>query len=404
MSSASGSVVANRIPSFEQQIRGVLQQREAQKLRRFRRISAGPQMPLQQIDGQPVLSFCSNDYLGLANHPQVCAAVVASVAEYGVGSGAAHLVNGHSRVHHELEEQLAVVTGRESALLFSTGYMANIGVVTALAKRQDQVFADRLNHASLLDAGRYSEARFTRFRHADLEQLEQQLKQSSAQNKLVLTDGVFSMDGDIAELDRMAALAQKYQAWLMVDDAHGFGVLGQTGAGTTEKFGLSQQQVPVLMATLGKALGVSGAFIAGSHELIEYLIQHARTYVYTTAMPPAFASAVLASLAVIKEEVWRREHLQMLIQYFRQGAAQLGLPLMPSETAIQPILVGDAEHALAMSNALLAENILVTAIRPPTVPKGTARLRVTLSAAHSVTQVDQLLEALSRWQIEAIEQ
>ncbi len=396
--------MVNRTPSFEQQIRSALQQQEAQQLRRFRRISAGPQMPLQQIDGKPVLSFCSNDYLGLANHPQVCAAMVASIAQYGVGSGAAHLVNGHSRVHHELEEQLAVVTGRESALLFSTGYMANIGVITALLKRQDEVFADKLNHASLLDAGRYSDAKFTRYRHADLAQLEQQLKQSSAQNKLVLTDSVFSMDGDIAELDRMAALAQKYHAWLMVDDAHGFGVLGQTGAGTLETFGLGQQQVPVLMATLGKALGVSGAFIAGSHELIEYLIQRARTYVYTTAMPPAFASAVLASLAVIQEEDWRREHLQTLINHFRHGAAQLGLRLMPSSTAIQPILVGDAEHALAMSNALLAKNILVTAIRPPTVPKGTARLRVTLSAAHSIAQVDQLLEALSRCQTKETEQ
>ncbi len=381
--------------TFEDRIRVELKQRAEQQLIRFRRVATGPQAPMQQVDGKQVLSFCSNDYLGLANHPLVCQAVVKSVADYGVGSGAAHLVNGHSHAHHELEEQLAEFVGRERALLFSTGYMANIGVVTALLKRNDEIFEDKLNHASLIDAGRYSAANFSRYQHADLEQLAQQLEKSAAHNKLVLSDAIFSMDGDIAELDRLAALSQKNDAWLMVDDAHGFGVLGQTGAGTIEKFGLNQQQVPVFMATLGKAIGVSGAFVAGSNDLIEYLIQYARTYVYTTAMPPAFAAAASVSLRVIQQEAWRREHLQDLINYFRQGAADLALDLMPSATAIQPILVGDAERALALSNALWEKNILVTAIRSPTVPKGTARLRVTLSAAHSIEHVNQLLEVLA---------
>ena len=349
-----------------------------------------------RVDGRECINFCSNDYLGLAAHADVRHAMNAAVERHGAGSGAAHLVTGHSPEHHALEEELAAFIGRERALLFSTGYMANLGIASALLSRTDAVFEDRLNHASLLDAGLASGARFTRYAHNDITALHAKLGTSSATRKLVMTDGVFSMDGDCAPLAELALACTQHGAHLMVDDAHGFGVLGAQGQGSVHAAGLSVHQVPIYMATLGKAAGVSGAFVAGSEALIETLIQKARTYIYTTATPPAVAAATRAALRLIQRDSWRREHLQALIARFRNGATQLGLQLMNSSTAIQPIVLGEAAHALAASDALLERGLLVTAIRPPTVPSGTARLRVTLSAAHSETQVDQLLDALAR--------
>jgi len=375
-----------------------LEKRRQQGLYRSRRIHEGPQAPVMSIDGRTVLSFCSNDYLGLANHPEVVRAFQSAANEYGVGAGAAHLVNGHSRVHHELEDALAEFTGRERALLFSTGYMANLGVASSLLGRGDAVLEDRLNHASLIDAGLLSGARLQRYIHADVTSLESKLGIDTGRECLVMTDGVFSMDGDIAPLPELAALASKHEAWFMVDDAHGIGVLGERGRGSLERFGLSQAEVPILMGTLGKALGTAGAFVAGSEDLVEYLIQSARTYIYTTAMPAAVAAATLASLRLVDSEGWRREKLQTLITRFRTGIEQLGLELMPSSTSIQPLVVGDAGQAVAMSEALLKRDILVTAIRPPTVPQGTARLRFTFSAEHTEDQVDQLLDGLSQLQ------
>jgi len=388
--------MSNAASAWEQQLAARLAQRHADNLYRSRRTLQSEQGAHVVIDGKSCLNFCSNDYLGLASHPRIREAVVAAVNRYGVGSGASHLVCGHSELHEELEHRLAEFCGRERALLFSTGYMANLAAVTALVDDKDAVFEDRLNHASLLDAGLLSGARFQRFLHNDLANLETRLARSEAAKKLIVVDGVFSMDGDTADLAGLAALAKRYGAWLMVDDAHGFGVLGSTGAGTSQHFGLDTSDVSVLMGTLGKAAGSFGAFVAGSNLLIETLIQFARPYIYTTALPPAIAAASLASLAVQREEGWRRDHLQQLIKRFHAGASNLGLPLMPSISPIQPLRVGDAARALEISDKLLASAILVSAIRPPTVPAGTARLRITLSAAHTVADVDRLLETLQR--------
>jgi len=382
--------------TWEQQLAARLAQRHVDNLYRARRTLQSEQGAHVVIDGKYCLNFCSNDYLGLAGHPRIREAVIAAVNRYGVGSGASHLVCGHSELHEELERQLAEFCGRERALLFSTGYMANLAAVTALVDDKDAVFEDRLNHASLLDAGLLSGARFQRFLHNDLANLETRLARSEVAKKLIVVDGVFSMDGDMADLPGLAAIAKRYDAWLMVDDAHGFGVLGATGAGTPQHFGLDTSDVPVLMGTLGKAAGSFGAFVAGSDLLIEALIQFARPYIYTTALPPAIAAASLASLAVQRDEGWRRDHLQQLIKHFRTGANSLGLSLMPSTSAIHPLLVGDTARALEISEKLLVRGILVSAIRPPTVPAGTARLRITLSAAHTFADVDRLLEALQR--------
>lgn len=380
-----------------QRIQQVLAERQAQHLYRRPRLADSPQQPHMIVDGKPMLTFCSNDYLGLANHPAVIRAFQQAANEYGVGSGAAHLVNGHSRPHQALEEALAAFTGRERALLFSTGYMANLGVANALLERHDTLYQDRLNHASLIDAGLLSGAKVIRYPHNDVAHLQTRLAAQANGQKMILTDGVFSMDGDVAPMRKLAALAQQHDAWLMVDDAHGFGVLGENGAGLLEAEHLSQTDVPILMATLGKALGTAGAFVAGSHDLIEYLIQTARTWIFTTAQPPAVAAATLASLQIVQNEPERRAHLRSLIQQFREGATQLGLPLMNSATAIQPILIGSSAQAVALSRQLEAQGIWVAAIRPPTVPPNTARLRVTLSAAHTTTDVERLLAALARW-------
>lgn len=375
-----------------------LDTRRSRHLYRHTRVADSPQQPHMVIDGKPMLAFCSNDYLGLASHPDVIRAFQQAANAYGVGSGAAHLVNGHSRPHQQLEEALAAFTGRDRALLFSTGYMANLGIANALlGKRSDIVYADRVNHASLVDAGLLSGAKLVRYPHNDTINLGKRLlaHDNPEATRLIMTDGIFSMDGDAAPVRKLALMARTHDAWLMVDDAHGIGVLGPTGGGLLEAEGLTQADVPILMGTLGKALGTAGAFVAGDNDLIEYLIQTARTWIYTTAQPPAVAAATLTSLQLAQAENWRREHLQALIRQFRQGVEQLGLPLLPSNTPIQPILVGGSEQALAMSHKLEERGILVTAIRPPTVPADTARLRVTLSAAHSEADVKRLLEALA---------
>jgi 8-amino-7-oxononanoate synthase len=366
-----------------------------QGLYRSRRVIESPQGISLKVDGRNIVNFCSNDYLGLANHVEVVNAFKAGADLYGVGSGSAHLICGHSAAHHALEEELAAFTGRDRALLFSTGYMANIGVISALLGRGDAVFEDRLNHASLLDGGLLSGARFKRYAHADAADLGAKLENALGR-KLVVTDGVFSMDGDFAPLGELAVVAKNHNAWLMVDDAHGLGVIGEQGSGIVEHYGLNQDDVPVLMGTLGKGLGTFGAFVAGSELLIETLIQKARTYVYTTALPAAVAEATRASLKIAVEENWRRDKLKQLSQRFRLGAEQLGLTLMASPSAIQPILIGDSQTAVDISSALLDAGFLVSAIRPPTVPQGSARLRVTFSALHEEQHVDLLLDALDK--------
>lgn len=381
--------------SLDAALAPALAARRAESLYRERRTLSTPQGPEVVVEGRRYIGFCSNDYLGLANHPEVVAAFKSGADTLGVGSGASHLVCGHSREHHALEEELAAFCGRERALLFSTGYMANLGTVTALVGKGDGIFEDRLNHASLLDAGLLSGARFQRFTHSDPDHLERRLAGSDAKRRLIAVDGVFSMDGDCAPLADLAKVSNAHGGWLMVDDAHGFGCLGERGAGTLEAQGVAEPEVPVYMATLGKALGTAGAFVAGSEALIETLIQFARSYIYTTALPPAVAAATRASLRLVQDEPWRRTLLNERIAQFRAGASAMGLTLMDSPTAVQPILIGDERKALALAGALEQKGYWVVAIRPPTVPKGSARLRVTLSADHSQTQVAGLLSALA---------
>ena len=363
-------------------------------LYRLRRLLDGPQGPEIVADGLSLINFSSNDYLGLAAHPALAQAAKRGLDQYGTGSGAAHLVTGHSKAHAALEEELAAFSGRPRALLFSSGYLANLGVAGALVGRGDRVLEDRLNHASLLDAGLLSGARFARYAHADVGALERELTEHTGRS-LVLTDGVFSMDGDIAPLPVLAQSAAARGAFLMVDDAHGFGVLGRGGRGSLEHHGLGAKDVPIYMATLGKALGCAGAFVAGSEALVESLIQGARTYIYTTAAPAALAEAARAALRIVQEDYGRRERLMALVTRFRAGARQLGLPLLESATAIQPLVVGEAARALTLSEALKHRGLLVAAIRPPTVPAGTARLRITLTASHSEAHVDRLLDGLA---------
>lgn len=382
------------VEGFEARLGAALDERRAAGLLRRRLTLESSQGVFVRVAGRDYLNFCSNDYLGLAAHPRIVARFQQAAARYGVGSGASHLVCGHSAPHHELEEALAEFTGRPRALLYSSGYMANTGVLTSLLRKGDQVFEDRLNHASLLDGGLFSGARFRRFPHNDTIALEKKLSVAEGA-KLVVVDGVFSMDGDSAPLVDLADVCRRHDAWLMVDDAHGFGVLGESGVGSTAGATLGVHSVPVLMATLGKALGTAGAFVAGSELLIETLIQHSRNYIYTTAIPPAVAAATLEALALVRDEAWRRSHLAALIQRFRLGAEQLALPIMASDSAIQPLLIGPSTRAVEVSERLLAQGFLVAAIRPPTVPANTSRLRITLSASHSEAQVDQLLQALA---------
>ncbi len=373
-----------------------LDELKRQGLFRFRHVVETPQSIFLHIDGKEVLNFCSNDYLGLANHPKIINAFRQAAEEYGVGSGSAHLICGHNKAHHQLEEELAAFTGREKALLFSTGYMANLGVISALLGKGDAVFEDRLNHASLLDGGLISGACFHRYQHADPSSLQAKLGRDDSCKRLIVTDGVFSMDGDLAPIPELVKIAHDSDALLMVDDAHGFGVMGGTGAGLAEHFGLTQLDVPILMGTFGKGFGTFGAFVAGSEELIEILIQKARTYIYTTALPPAIAEATRASLKLVANETWRREKLKQLSERLSKGAKQLGLNVCESQSAIHALIIGDSQRTVQLSAALLQRGILVSAIRPPTIPKGTARLRITLSAVHEPEHIDRLLEALEK--------
>jgi 8-amino-7-oxononanoate synthase len=370
-------------------------ERRALGLYRQRQVLDSAQGILPLVNGRRVLSFCSNDYLGLAAHRAVRSAFQRAAARYGVGSGASHLVSGHARPHHQLEEELAEFTSRPRALLFSTGYMANLAIGASLLGHGDTVLEDRLNHASLVDAGVLSRARVRRYPHADTGALDALLARERARHKLVLTDGVFSMDGDLAPLRDIASRVLDRDAWLAVDDAHGLGVVGPTGRGTLEYFGLGLTHVPVLVGTLGKAFGTFGAFVAGSEALVDALIQRARTYLYTTALPPAVAEATRASLRLVRDGE-RRGRLLERIARLRAGLTNLGLPCLPSGSAIHALVLGSSERALDASRRLAEQGILVPAIRPPTVPMRSARLRVTLCADHTEEHVDRLLDALSR--------
>ena len=366
---------------------------DARGLRRQRRLLESPQSAHVVVDGRAAIGFCSNDYLGHAADPRVVAAARDAAQRCGVGAGASHLVLGHAAPHHELEATLARFVHLPRTLLFSTGYMANIGIVTALVGRADAVFADKLNHASLNDAALLSRADFRRYAHADLAALERLLAASKAPRKLVVSDAVFSMDGDIAPVPQLLQLCERYDAWLLLDDAHGFGVLGEGGRGVLKHFNVASPRI-VYMATLGKAAGVSGAFAAGEADVIETLVQRARTYIDTTATPPMLAHALIASIGIIAAEGWRRDSLHRLIDQLKRGTAGLRWQLMASDTAIQPLQIGDNAEAVRVAAALALRGIQVPAIRPPTVPQGTARLRISLSAAHSEEDVAQLIDAL----------
>lgn len=370
-----------------------LHSRKSNGLYRHRLTLEGSQGVHVSIAGQKYLSFCSNDYLGLANHPELVEAVCEGAHDYGVGAGASHLIIGHHSCHHKLEEELANFTGFPRALLFSSGYMANAGVVTALVGRGDAVFSDKLNHASLNDAAMLSRAKWIRYPHLDLAILEQRLAVSQANHKLVITDAVFSMDGDIAPVAKLLALCEKYNAWLLLDDAHGFGVLGKQGRGVVSHFSFNSPRI-IYMATLGKAAGVSGAFVAGQEVVIETLIQYARSYIYTTAMPPLLSYAVLKSLVLIKREGWRRRKLIQLTEHLKKELQLLRWKLLPSDTPIQPVIIGGNSEVMHISRALQERGILIPSIRPPTVPNDSARLRISLSAAHNTKDIEQLAIAL----------
>ena len=346
--------------------------------------------------GRELIDFSSNDYLGLAHHPALAAAMSACAARRGAGSGASHLVTGHGPEHAHLEEELAAFTGRARALLFSTGYMANLAVMAALSGRGERVLLDRLCHASLIDGARLSGATLRRYAHADADSAARLAAADRERAALIATDGVFSMDGDLAPLPQLARIAASLGAWLVVDDAHGLGVVGASGRGVLEHFALGSEAVPVLIGTLGKAFGSFGAFVAGDADLIEFLIQKARPYIYTTALPQPVAAATRAARALLQAEGWRRERLHALTAYFRRAAHAAGVPLTASSTPIQPIVLGSAACALAAQRELQQAGFWVVAIRPPTVPAGSARLRVTLSALHTEAELDALVERLAR--------
>ncbi|MGH8476803.1 MAG: 8-amino-7-oxononanoate synthase [Methylococcales bacterium] len=378
-------------PKFAQELEGL----KERSLYRSRKIHEGPQGIEVVIDGRVLVNFCSNDYLGLANHPAVVEALQLGARRFGVGSGSSHLICGHGVAHHALEKELAEFTGFARVLVFSTGFMANLGVISTLIGKGDRVLEDRLNHASLFDGGILSGARFQRYAHSNLIVLAELLAQGKDCKQLVVTDGVFSMDGDLADLPNLSRLCESFDAGLFVDDAHGFGVLGQNGRGLLEHFGLKPESVSILVGTLGKAFGTFGAFAAGSEEVIEYLIQRARPYLYTTALPPALAEATRASLKIVAKEHWRREKLASLIARFRNKALEHRLPLLDSKTPIQPLLLGDSRLAIDIADRLMRKGILVMPIRPPTVPARSARLRITFSALHEESHIDRLVEELA---------
>ena len=379
-------------------IEAQLSARQQDGLYRQRLIVASPQGRELTIAGQQLVNFCSNDYLGLANDARVRNAFQDGVTQWGTGSGASHLITGHTDAHHELEQRLAEFTGRERCLLFASGYAANLGTTNALLSAGDYIFEDRLNHASLLDGGRLSGARFSRFKHRDLADLDAKLArcQTAAQRKLIVSDGTFSMDGTVCDVPGLVARGQTHAAWIMIDEAHSLGVTGRAGRGLVDADLFSTADVPILVGTLGKAFGVQGGFVSGSHALIETLIQHARTYIYSTALPAAAAVALITSLEIVKTEEWRRERLRQLVQQFREGAQQAGIRLTESTTPIQPIIIGDERQATNISSALAHSGVLVSAIRPPTVPKGTARLRITFTADHTDQDVEKLLATLKQ--------
>ena len=360
---------------------------------RSRRLLSSAQQIEPIINGQKVLSFCSNDYLGLANHPKVVERFAHAVTKFGVGAGASHLITGHHESHAALEQELAEFIGCEKVLLFSTGYMANLGVVSSLASRNSIIFSDKLNHASLNDAAIQSRGKLKRYDHQDINQLEKLIVEKNANDKFILSDGVFSMDGSIASVEQLQSLARKYKTKLIIDDAHGIGVLGQNGKGCTEGF---LEKESILVGTLGKAFGTFGAFVAANQKTIEWLIQTAHSYIYTTALPPAVAEASRTTLNLIQTEAWRREALQERTQYFRQQCLQAGIKITNSTTAIQPIILGSSEKSLRVSEQLLKSEILVPAIRPPTVPNNTARLRISLCATHTTAHIDKLIVALEQ--------
>lgn len=366
---------------------------DADSLTRHRRVIDSPCQPVIEVEGRHLLAFASNDYLGLANHAGLIDALAEGARRYGAGSGASHLLSGHSRAHELLEQRLAQFVGMDRALTFSTGYMANLAVIPSLLGRHDAVFSDRLNHACLVDSAQLSRADSQRYAHCDTEALERQLSASKAPRKLIATDAVFSMDGDIAPLDELLRLADRYDAWLLVDDAHGFGILGPEGRGSLAHFELRSPRL-IYMATLGKAAGISGAFVAGHATLVEWLMQRARSYVFTTASPPALAHALLTSIDLIERGEERRRHLRALIAQLRDGLAGLRWPLRDSDTAIQPLMIGANAETLRMAETLYAQGIWAPAIRPPTVPRGEARLRISLTAAHTTQHVAQLCDAI----------
>ena len=368
---------------------------EAKSLLRKRRVVTGAQSTRLVVDGKTHLSFCSNDYLGLANHPALIEALTRGARDYGVGAGASPLISGHMSAHEQLEIALADFVDLPRALYFSNGYMANTGVIPALAGPGDEIFSDALNHACIIDGARLSRAAVQVYSHADMGDLARLLDASRGARKLVVSDAVFSMDGDIAPISELVTLCERFDAWLLLDDAHGFGVLGAKGRGVLEQFAIRSKNV-VYMGTLGKAAGVSGAFVAGQADVIEWLVQRARTYVFSTASPPALAVALLESLRIIERESWRREQLQILAARLREGLAKLPWTLLPSSTAIQPLIIGENEAALKVMAKLQEMSIWVPAIRPPTVPAGTARLRISLSAAHTQGDIDKLIAGLRR--------
>ncbi|MDR3213660.1 MAG: 8-amino-7-oxononanoate synthase [Azoarcus sp.] len=381
-------------------LRAALAALDRDHLRRIRRDIETPCSPHVVIDGKKYLAFCSNDYLGLAGDPRLAEALAAGARRWGAGAGGSHLVSGHYTVQSELEQRLAAFAGRERALVFPAGYMANSGIVPALAGRGDAIFADRLNHASLIDGMLLSRADAQRYPHLDLVALERLLAASAAPNKLIVSDAVFSMDGDLAPLRKLMSLAERFDAWLLIDDAHGFGVLGPQGRGALAEAGLpaasSESWRLIQVGTLSKAAGLAGAFVAGASEVVEWLMQKTRTYIFTTGSPPALAQTLLASIDLIEMGDERRERLAALGARLASGLAQKRWKLLPSRTPIQPLIVGDNATALALAAALMDEGLWVPAIRPPTVPAGSARLRISLSAAHTLDDADRLIEAINR--------
>ncbi len=367
-------------------------------LLRHRRTITSPCTVLANVDGKPLLTFSSNDYLGLAASPILSEAAANAAYKWGVGSGGSHVVTGHMQPHEELEQALAAFVGSPRALFFSTGYMANTGIVPALVGREDAVFSDRLNHASLIDAVLLSRAENIRYRHNDINHLESLLKKSQARRKLILTDAVFSMDGDVAPIPELYELAQRHDAWLVIDDAHGFGVLGEEGRGTLSHFKIPVSPRLIYIGTLGKAAGVFGAFAAGTENVIEWLLQRARTYTFTTATSPIIAATIIKSLELIRKGSLLRAHLFSLVERLRLGLSQTKWQLLSSPTAIQPVIIGENRKTLEIAQKLADQGIFVPAIRPPTVPKGSARLRISLSAGHNVEQIDLLINALKALQ------